>query len=103
MIWGSFDPFHAGLALVVIAATLPLVPDFALPVKTDHGDRVERARIEPNPLLTNWRTGIRCWLHFDNIHLGQQFHPGPPVLDSALAAARLVHPVRLVEVGAVRR
>ena len=35
MIGGSFDPFHAGFALVVIAASLPLFPDFTLPLFRD--------------------------------------------------------------------
>src|SRR5262249_51898790 len=103
MIRDSFDPLHARLALVIIAATLPLLPHSTLPVIADHGDRIERTCIKPNPFFTNWRMRIRRWFHFYDIHLGQQFHACPPVLDTALAAACPVHPVRLVEVGAMRR
>src|SRR6202035_3092996 len=82
---------------------LPTVSKSALPVIANHRERVKRTGIEPNPLLANRRARIGCWLHFDYIHLRHQFHPRSPVLDAALAAACVVYPVRLVEVGAVRR
>src|SRR6516162_2166240 len=103
MIRDSFDPLHAGLTLVVVAAALPLFPHPTLLVITDHSERGEGTCVKPNPFLTNRRMRIRRWLHFDNEHLRYQFHPRPPVLAAAVAAARPVHPVRLIEVSAMRR
>src|ERR1700687_161344 len=55
----ALDPLHSGLALVVVEATFPLLPYFALTVIADHRERSQRASIVPNPLLPNRRTRIR--------------------------------------------
>src|SRR6185437_16053569 len=99
----AFRPLHSGLALVVVEAAFPLLPHFALTVVTDHRERAQRGCMVPDPLLADRRARIHDRFHLDHVNLGHQLHPRAPVLHTALAAAGLMDPVGVVEVGAVMR